>query len=85
MVMVAQPSNVDAVSISSSVPTTHEVAEERTKIEEVWRKLELAKMELGMLKTMLEEDLGLPQVNAIISNMGFSRKSRDRTRGVGGL
>ena len=34
-------------------------------------------MELGMLKSLLEEDLGLPQVNAIISNMGFSRKSRD--------
>ena len=52
------------------------MAIERTKIEEVWRKLELAKMELEMRQFMLEKDLGLPQVNAIISNMGFSRKSR---------
>ena len=46
---------------------------------EVWRKLELTKMELGMLMSMLEEDLGLPKVNTIISNIGFSRKSRGGT------
>ena len=32
-----------------------------------------------MLMSMLEEDLGLPKVNTIISNIGFSRKSRGGT------
>ena len=38
-------------------------------------------MELGMLVSMLEEDLGLSKVNTIISNIGFSRKSRGGGRG----
>ena len=52
--------------------------------------IQLAKVEVVMLKSMQKANLGLNQVNAIISNVGRARKSRtnggrrgERERGGG--
>jgi len=77
MVTNVQLSSTEIFSCSnSSSITTQEVAKERTKIGEVWRKLELAKGQVVMLKSMQKANQRLNQVDAIISNVGRTRKSR---------
>ena len=75
--MEALLSNAESISSNNILSSTaHEVAKERTRIKDVWRMLELAKVEVVMLKSLDKVDQGLPQVNSIISNMGTSRKSK---------
>ena len=65
---MSNPGVVSVVQTSSS--TFHEEAKEKIKLAEVWEKLEVAKVQLELLKSMAEEGLGLPQVSAIISKVG---------------
>jgi hypothetical protein len=73
---------ISSYTIHSS--TAHEAAKERTRIKDVWRLLELAKVEVAMLKGLDKVDQGLPQIDSIVSNMGTSRKSKGGRGGGGG-
>ena len=59
--------------------TAHEAAIEMNKIGEMWRNLEVAKVEYELLEAMVEREIAVPQVRSIISKMGGARKSLRKT------
>ena len=69
-------SSSNASSSSSTTTTTaHEAAPRRIVINDVWLRVERAKAELGLLRTMKAGGLGVPQLTSMINRMGGARKS----------
>jgi hypothetical protein len=55
--------------------TTHEVACEKPRIRKVWKALEVARMELGLLGDLVKKNMTVPQVDSMIQKLGRARKS----------
>ena len=55
--------------------TAHEAARKKVKISDVWRRMERARVEVGLLMDLTKEGVSVPQVESIINNLGGAKKS----------
>ena len=53
--------------------TAHEAARRKIKISDVWRRMERARVEMGLLMDMSKEGVGVPQVVSIVNKLGGAK------------